>query len=686
MKNATCLNIALPALTVALSLAFGPVFAAEPAARHVASIDELLQLRTLAGAPQISPDGRYVAYMTSQADFKQDAFINSIWLVDTQTGRNLPLTQGGKSAGNPQWSPDGSWLAFTSSRVEDKEQLFAIRPDGGEAVQLSKSETGVRGYAWSPDGRQIAFTANEAQSQAAKDRKSHYADYEVVRKETLAAQLWTLNVAEALAAPQAGKQRTKNAKLHVEGFSWSPDGSQLAFSASMSPDARHLGTSDIYRLGLADDSVKPLVMQAGPDSNPQWSPDGKQIAFVSAMGQATFFARNQRVAVVSADGGTPRSVSESFDENPSLIGWKADGIYFSGLQRTAGHLFRVDPANGRVARITSPDDLMAAGASLSRDGRKIAFSAATPRALAEVFVSEAAGFAPKQLTQLTEQTRDFIMASRELIRWKSKDGAEIEGVLIKPADFDPAKKYPLLTIIHGGPTGIDRPTLLDTRYYPADIWAARGALLLKVNYRGSAGYGEKFRRLNERNLGVGDAWDVVSGVDHLVAKGWVDKDRVGSMGWSQGGYISAFLGTATNRFVAVSVGAGISDWATYYYNTDIPQFTINYLGANPVDDPEIYRKTSPAGYLKEARTPALIQHGELDRRVPIANAYQLRQALEDRNVPVEMIVYKGFGHGITKPKSARAQMQHNLDWFNHWIFKDPLPNFAVPELPKAKKD
>lgn len=674
------------ALVLVLSLALSPALAAEPAARRVASIDELLQLKTLTGGTQLSPDGRYVAYLVTEADFKQDAFVTRLWLADTTDGRNIQLTQGAKSAGNPKWSPNGRWLAFTSSRVEDKEQLFVIRPDGGEAVQLSKSETGVRGYAWSPDGQQIAFTANDAPSQAAKDRKSFYADYEVVRKETQAAQLWTLNVAEALAAPQAGKRRTSGATLHVDTFSWSPDGGRIAFSGSASPEPRHLATADIYLLTLGDDSVKALVTQAGPDWNPQWSPDGLQIAFVSTMGQTPVFTRNQRIAVVAAEGGTPRSVSDAFDEMPALITWKADGLYFSGLQRTQGHVFRADPASGSFHRVSAPDALMASGASFSRDGRKLAYIAPTPRALAEVFVSDTAPFAPRQLTQLTEQTREFTMASRELIRWKSKDGTDIEGVLIKPADFDPKKKYPLLTIIHGGPTAIDRPTLLDTRYYPADIWAARGALLLKVNYRGSAGYGEKFRRLNERNLGVGDAWDVVSGVDHLIAQGWVDKDRVGSMGWSQGGFISAFLGTATNRFAAVSVGAGISDWATYYYNTDIPQFTLNYLGADPLTDPEIYRKTSPAGYLKQARTPTLIQHGELDKRVPIANAYQLRQALEDRNVPVEMIVYKGFGHGITKPKAARAQMQHNLDWFNHWIFKDPLPDYAAPDVPNAKKE
>jgi dipeptidyl aminopeptidase/acylaminoacyl peptidase len=285
---------------------------------------------------------------------------------------------------------------------------------------------------------------------------------------------------------------------------------------------------------------------------------------------------------------------------------------------------------------------------------------------------------------MSEQAAAFTLGTREVVSWTSQDGATIEGVLIKPADFDPSRKYPLLCIIHGGPTGVDRPALLapDTRYYPADIWAARGALILKVNYRGSAGYGEKFRQLNVRNLGVGDAWDVLSGIEMLVAKGWADPAKLACMGWSQGGYISAFLTTSSDRFKAISVGAGISDWATYYYNTDITPFTINYLGNNPVEDPDIYARTSPITYAKKARTPTLIQHGELDRRVPIANGYELRQALEDRGVPVEMVVYKGFGHGINKPRAMRAVMYHNLRWFNHYIFGDPPPDLGSLPLPQ----
>ncbi len=403
------------------------------------------------------------------------------------------------------------------------------------------------------------------------------------------------------------------------------------------------------------------------------------------MGNPAFFHCNRRLAVVSADGGTPRSLTDAFDEHALLIDWKPGGIYFWGFQKTASHLFHVHPGDRKITRVTRPDGSLASGFSLTHDGRQVAFTARSPSSLSEVFVSGVDDFAPRKLTDMTEQTRPLILGKSEVISWKSRDGTTIEGVLTKPADFDPAKKRPLLCIIHGGPTGIDQPTLLASRYYPADIWAGRGALILRVNYRGSAGYGEKFRQLNVGNLGVGDAWDVLSGVDHLVGLGWVDPAKVGCMGWSQGGYISAFLTTSSDRFAAISVGAGISNWATYYYNTDITPFTIQYLGKDPVADPAIYRKTSPMSHIRKAKTPTLIQHGENDRRVPIANAYELRQGLEDRGAKVEMIVYKGYGHGITRPRSQRAVMRHNLAWFNHYLWGDPLPDFANPKVPRARK-
>ena len=661
------------------------VVSAAPAQSRVPTLDDLLTLKSIGGT-QISPDGKWIAYTVGYGDFKQDAFVTQIWIVNSETGKSLQLTRGDKSSTNPRWSPNGQWLAFLSNRNEDKNQIFVIDPSGGEAQQLTKSETAISNFAWSEDGQLLAYTATEATAQPLKDRKEYYGDYDVVHEGYNYVHLWTLDVREAMKAPMAGKQRTKKTDFSVDSFSWSPDSSTIVFSATLNPDLIQGVTGDIYLLKLSDDSVKKIVDQPGPDVNPRFSPDGKQIVFDSTMGQKLYFASNSRLAIVSVDGGQPKSITESFDEDPNLLEWSRNGIYFTALQKTAAHLFRVDPVSAKVTRVSQPDNLMAGSFSFTHNSDRIAFTVASPTSINEVFVSDTQNFAPRKLTNLNEQAKQFTLGTRELISWQSQDGTTIEGVLIKPADFDPAKKYPLLCIIHGGPTGVDRPVLLtpDSRYYPSDIWAARGALILKVNYRGSAGYREKFRKLNVGNLGVGDAWDVLSGVDFLIAKGWVDKNKVACMGWSQGGYISAFLTTSTDRFVAISVGAGISNWATYYYNTDITPFTINYLGNDPAEDPAIYLKTSPMSYIKKARTPTLIQHGELDRRVPIANAYELRQGLENRGVKVEMVVYKGFGHGINKPKSMRAVMQHNLSWFNHYIWGDPMPDFTAPPVPNKK--
>ena len=306
--------------------------------------------------PQISPDGKLVAYTVTNGDFKQDAFITQIWLVETAgAGLTLQLTRGEKSSANPRWSPDGAWLAFTSNRIDDKNQIFVINPAGGEAIQLTKSETPIANFAWSEDGRSIAYTATEPVPQLSKDRKEYLGDYEVVRKDYNYAHLWTLDVNEALNGPAVGKQRTKKKDFSVDSFAWSRDGSKIAFSATLNPDLIQAVTSDVYLLNLADDAVTKLVSQPGPDSNPRWSPDGKQIVFSSAMGDMTYFASNSRLAVVPAAGGVPHSITDGFDENPNLLEWRPDGVYFAAQQKTATHLFRVDPASGKVTRVSGPD-------------------------------------------------------------------------------------------------------------------------------------------------------------------------------------------------------------------------------------------------------------------------------------------------------------------------------------------
>jgi dipeptidyl aminopeptidase/acylaminoacyl peptidase len=643
--------------------------AAFAAGNTVPTIDDSLNMKSVAGA-QISPDGRFVVYGITQTNWDENDFITQLWIAIPATGERYQLTSGRKSAGPASWSPDSKRIAFASDR-DGKRQIYLISPSGGEAMQLTNEENGVGNMAWSPDGSTIAFTSSAA-DKAKKDRKDKYGDFEIYEGDYNMNHLWMVKVPAEISsdpkkAPKA-EQLTSGTGFSVGSFSWSPDSKHIAFDAQKDPDLGSGDTATVYVLDLADLHVRKFLNGQGPNSNPKWSPDGKQIAYVTANGNPFFFWANRYIAVANVDGGQPRVVTSEFDEDANLLAWASDGIYFGAGQKTAAHIFRVDPNTRAVKRITGPDHFLAQGASFTRDFRTMAGVGAAPNRFADVYVSSVADFAPKFLTETAAQWKDFKLSTREVIQWKSSDGATIEGVLIKPPDFEPGRKYPLLVVIHGGPTGVDTPALSADRYYPIERFTSKGALVLKVNYRGSAGYGEKFRSLNVRNLGVGDYEDVISGVDSLIAKGMVDKDRVGSMGWSQGGYISAFITCYSDRFKAVSVGAGISDWMTYYVNTDIHPFTRQYLKGTPWDDPEIYRKTSPITYVNRAKTPTLIQHGDQDKRVPPPNAFELYQALKDRKVPVKLVLYKGFGHPINKPKQQKAVMEHNYDWFSKYIW------------------
>lgn len=637
-------------LVVALALAQSPTF------------EQSISLKT-AGSARISPDGALVAYTVTEADWKENEYRTQIWIARASGGEGYPLTASKKSSTSPEWSPDGRQIAFLSDR-EGKQQIYLISPSGGEAAKLTASETGVNSFQWSPDGKLIAFAAADPESKEIKQRKEKYGEFEVVQRDYAMTHLWRI-------APQAGAQAerlTESSTFTVGAFRWSPDSTRIAFSAAKDPDLGSSATADLYVLNVSSRSVQPLVTTKGQDTNPVWSPDGKSIAYETANGSESHYYRTPRIAIVSAAGGSPDVLPGSDEIRPRLVEWSESGIWFESPLRTYGHVYRLDPKSRQVSRISQPLESMSGRPSFSADYKTAAFVCGGDNRFTEVCVSRLDSFEARTITRLSDQLKDFRLARRELVQWKSKDGTSIEGVLIKPADFDPSRKYPLLVVIHGGPTGTDRADVSPDRYYPIERFVSKGALVLRPNYRGSEGYGEKFRSLNVRNLGVGDYDDVISGVDALIAKGFVDGARVGAMGWSQGGYISAFITCYSDRFRAVSVGAGISDWMTYYVNTDIHPFTRQYLQATPWDDPEIYRKTSPISYVKNARTPTLIQHGELDKRVPIPNAYELYQALQDKGVPVKMVVYKGFGHGINKPKQALAVLEQNYEWFAEWIW------------------
>jgi dipeptidyl aminopeptidase/acylaminoacyl peptidase len=648
-------------LAVGVAAAIAPVVDGQGAAPP--TIDDLLNLKRVS-APAISPDGQLVAYTVRETNWDDNAYETEIWVGDAKGTRQL--TNAKKSSQQPTWSRDGRWLAFVSDR-DGKRQVYRIGITGGEAERLTNTEEDVNSFAWSPDNTRIAFTMTDPIAERVKEREKRFGEIRIEDEDRRMAHLYILDV-----ATRQSRVLTKG-DFVVGSFDWSPDGTTIAFDHRVSSDPADSATADISRVDVATGTRSVIVGQNGPDSNPRWSPDGTRIAFISSMARADVCCRNAVVAVVRPGAANVESLSDAFDEEPSLVAWTEGGIFFNASQRTWSYLFRLNPATRAIVKHAVRDRWVGSSFSMTSDASRVAFIATGPSEFADVYI---ATLSPSltgaaRVSNTGAQIASWPKHSRDVIRWTSQDGAEIEGVLHKPVDFQQGRRYPLLVVIHGGPTGISRPVPYTNGvgYYPIDLWLARGALVLEPNYRGSAGYGEKFRSLNVRNLGIGDAWDVLSGIDRLVADGLVDSSRVGAMGWSQGGYISAFLTTKhADRFKAVSVGAGITNWVTYYVNTDIHPFTRRYLKATPWDDPKIYADTSPMTYIKTAKTPTLIQHGDQDARVPPPNAFELYQGLRDQNVPVQLVLFKGFGHQLNKPKANRGAMQQNFDWFNKYLW------------------
>lgn len=640
---------------------------------------DILNLKS-PGSITMSPDGRYILYTIRKADWEKNQYRTQLWLANIETGEIRQLTYNEKSSSNPDWSPDSKYITFVSAR-DEKSQIHMMPVDGGEARAVTKSKTGVGGYWFSPDGKWIAYTATDEKPKRDKAVEKKYGKFEVFEEKFNIRHLWLCEVETGETEKLVDRE-----DLHVGSFRWSPDGSKIAFSANPDSLIKSFSKSDVYVVTVEGKEIRKLVDLPGSDSGPMWSPCGEYIAFGSKMGEESYLPNNE-ICVIHAEGGDITCLTKDFDENKYLMDWKEDGIYFSAREGMTSHIYRINKEK-KIERITNWDLASMRGGSLSADGSRMAFSFVDADHYPELYWSEVSEFEPKKLTDFSEQVKSWNLSSKEAIKWKSQDGTEITGVLAKPADFDPDKKYPLFVIIHGGPTGIDYPSLIDgyNRYYPIEQWCAKGALVLTPNYRGSAGFGEAFRSLNYRNLGVGDYWDVISGVDYLVGQGFIDNDKLGAMGWSQGGYISAYITTFSDRFKAVSVGAGISDWVDYYYRTDITPFCIHYLGATPWADPEVYRKTSPMTHINNAKTPTLIQHGENDARVPINNAHKLYRGLKDRDIPVKFIIYKGFGHGISKPKEQLAVLTHNWRWFSKYIWGEEPEEEKFEEEEEDKEE
>jgi dipeptidyl aminopeptidase/acylaminoacyl peptidase len=536
----------------------------------VGTFKEALSMESVGGVA-ISPDGSTVAYTVRRTVWEDNGYDTEIWIARAG-GEPYQLTRTAEgSSGSPSWSPDGRWLAFTANRG-DRNQVHLISPQGGEAFAVTELSEGVSGYAWSPQGDRLLLRVREPQPDDAKTRQEMYGDFAFDDEQGPSTHLWMMDVDAHGEASEP--VRLTEGDYHVGGGEWSPDGASIAYVRQPDPALLSSFETDIYILDVASRESRALVVGSGSDDGPTWSPDGAWILFSEYdRDPESVFYLNGELARIPSSGGDIEVLSRDFDENMNVVAWGAQGVRFVAGARTGRKLYTFNPDTRAVTEMPLPVHVVGS-VSFTPDGRAMAFTGQGTDDFTEVYHVASVGRSDaEKLTDMTAQLDGWDVGTREVITWTSEDGAEIEGVLHKPSDYDPAKRYPLLVQIHGGPTGTSRPTVGTNGTYPIVHWLAKGAVVLQPNYRGSAGYGEAFRSLNVRNLGVGDMWDVMSGVQYLIDEGIADPDRMGSMGWSQGGYISAFLTTNTDAFQAISVGAGISNWMTYYVNTDIRRST-----------------------------------------------------------------------------------------------------------------
>lgn len=639
------------------------------------TLEEFMAMSVITSA-EISPQGDRVAFAKFSNDFEQDQDMSQLWLVSTDGSEPVQLTHGKKSVGEYEWSANGEWLAFTRDN-----ELSLLRASGGESIVVELDIEGISRLRFAPDDSALYFISGPEDKSLMEAREERFGSYTVFREDAGFQHIWRLPLAEGMTLDEQPVQLTSGRDYSVVDYALSPGSDYIAFATWETPHLVDLLKGKVFVIPATGGEANLLDETYGAKSGIHWRPDGKFFAYTNT----SSFPGYSDIVLKSSDGSETQHI-EMDRLSPEIVRYADRNLYFEAGDRTTLNLYQLNPANERIKQVDT-GGAFESSFSYSTDGKTYSYLSVTEGSLRELIISK--GRKRQQLTDITAQLDGLELPRKELIQWKSYDGLEIEAVLTWPVNYVAGKPYPLFVRTHGGPTGTDRPLLAGAPrwIYLPDLLAAEGdgAFVLQTNYRGSANYGEEFQSSNLRNLGIGPARDIMAGVETLIDQGLVDPDRVGCLGWSQGGHISAMLATYSDICTAAIMGAGISDWRTYYYNTDITQFTTEYFDATPLTDDEVYAKTSPVTYIENASTPVLIQHGENDQRVPIANGYQFRQLLLDKGVEARMIVYSDMGHGPSTPKTRRAINEHALAWFREYLFEADKAEFVYPVEPEEKE-
>ena len=666
--------------------------------QEVLTPKRLTTLRSVSEA-KISPHGKRVAYVLSVPrkllKEKDGPAWGELHVVDDK-GDSRAFVSGNVKVSKVDWTPDGRGISFLAKRKDDKtKSLYVIPANGGEARKVVSHETGISGYSWSPDGKKVAFTAKEPPSpQTTKLRKKGF-NQQVFEEDWRSIKVW---ISEAdLASPELGRNKAR--PLDVSGSAseihWSPAGGLLAAAMAPTPsvDDSYMNRKVVI-IDSGSSEVRGTLTPPGKMGSFAWSPDGKHVALISSSDRSD--PKAGRLVVGSAEGGELTDLLPNLAGHVSGIAWRDDQtiVYTAdvGVTSTLGEV-TLD-GSGRKTRVAATKGLVVRGftqAALSGDAAFIVSAHDHP---SEAYLLRRGGEDPKRLTQINPWLKDVRLAEQEVVSFKARDGLQLEGILVRPLDYEPGKRYPLILAVHGGPEAHVPNGWVTSYRRPGQMAAARGFAVFYPNYRASTGRGVAFSKLDHGDPAGAEFDDLVDAVDHLIASGLVDRDRVGITGGSYGGYASAWGATYySERFTAAVMFVGISNAVSKAGTTNIPEEIYEVHHRRRVwDDWQFFLERSPIYYVKKARTPILILHGRNDPRVHPSQSLELFRLLKlQGKTPVRLVLYPGEGHGNKRAASRYDYSLRLLRWMDHYLKGpggDPPPyelDYGLEEKQAEKK-
>jgi dipeptidyl aminopeptidase/acylaminoacyl peptidase len=632
------------------------------------------------GSPAWSRDGRFFAFLSNRDAGGENGSGNQLYVMRPDGGEALKVTDAAGGVSNYDFTPEGRWVVFRAGR-NGEQQLFRLAADrlldpagAGEPEKLTDHAGGVQSWEVAPDGRRIYFTGPDTVHADERLRREKRFTVDIRNQETPLSSLWALEL-----DPVRAVRLTNDPSYTVAGLTVSPDSRWVGYTGISSERYERNITEqgingDLYLLEAATGAIERLTdNEEVGEGNLTFSPDSRWVAFNAPDDLTRYTMTNRRVYLrETADrGGEWRKLGSGFDGNVSVSWWSEDGntIWFNEGIRATRQLLALDVRRDEVRQVT---DLPAAlSVSRDEDSGVLLINYQDPRTPSTLFtVASESRIADRsawvQLTDTNPQVRGFALGEQREVTWTSTDGKPVGGVLTLPVGYREGERYPLIVAIHGGPASAD--VLGFNGGYGSQIYAGAGYAVLKPNYRGSTNYGEAHRTDIVGNYFQPGYEDIISGVDHLIDQGIVDPDRMGMLGWSAGGHWSNWTLVNTDRFKAISSGAGTSNWISMYAQSDVQRNRQFYLGDElPYHDFDAYWDQSPLKYIANAKTPTMIHVVEGDPRVPSPQSVELHMALKKLGVPTELFMYPGDSHGIPDPRNRLVKSVSEMAWMDHYV-------------------